>query len=656
MIGRIAGAGIASFVALSASATPPPATLHGSARAARFESAAPHAAAASQSSGVPGLLSATSAAADGDRSDARLTTLAHDVTVDLGAGAISGETDITLIAGAAPLETFSLVFDEGIEVTGATAFERVVGIGAVADGVSRRFELTLSPPLAAGRLASVRIAYAGRPSCRADARRACRLSPELGYLGAGTGFPEVVAPRFDASELEQILVVRRPSSVGAVASGDVLGETNDGVTAVTHFFTPGYATEGQLVLVLGDLAEVDLPDRGQPPSTLRYVARDPAWTDEIGTWLDAILPSYAERTGLELPFSSLSVVKLPAGEALSSAAGHGLVLLSEGYAERGPRAFEEALAHQCAHLYYGTLVAPAEAERTALLTEGIATLAALDYMALRHAPWTRDAYLERRFREHQLLLRYARGARLPPLVVARTSELPSSRAARMLWAYIKSSATLDHLRVAIGEASFDSALRRHVGECARRFCTVDDFRRLLEAESGQELAGFFEQWVRGSAAESIRVRFDQLAPGRIRVHLDGHGALEVPLELWIELEDGQLARRRIRASRDRSSIDLEVPGPVRAVRPNPRHDAVLDSRSSVAGDVDFDLEVDGIDLAACARGFGRRADVEGASNEGFFGLDLDFDPRCDTDGDGSIDEADLAEITARFGTLRREQP
>jgi hypothetical protein len=179
---------------------------------------------------------------------------------------------------------------------------------------------------------------------------------------------------------------------------------------------------------------------------------------------------------------------------------------------------------------------------------------------------------------------------------------------------------------------------------------------LLEAESGEKLAAFFDGWVLGNESPLLEVGFESIAPDRIRTHVTGHGARPLLLELWIELEDGAVVRRRVELPAEPGSLELEVPGAVRTVRPNPRHDALLGGRSSQPADVDFDQEVDGIDLAQCAFAAGRQAAVEGVTNEGFRGLDLDFEPRCDLDGNATIDDADLAQIRARFGAMREVVP
>jgi len=95
-----------------------------------------------------------------------------------------------------------------------------------------------------------------------------------------------------------------------------------------------------------------------------------------------------------------------------------------------------------------------------------------------------------------------------------------------------------------------------------------------------------------------------------------------------------------------------VPSGAVAVRPNPRHDALVWSRSATEADVTFDRDVDGFDLVHCARHEGRHAVDPDQPDPGIWDVDAAFDPHCDLDGNAVIDASDLAVIQARFGTVR----
>jgi hypothetical protein len=122
------------------------------------------------------------------------------------------------------------------------------------------------------------------------------------------------------------------------------------------------------------------------------------------------------------------------------------------------------------------------------------------------------------------------------------------------------------------------------------------------------------------------------------------------LELWLELADGSRKRGRVDLGPKTTHAHLDAPAPVVSVRASPRHDVLVDVRSAVEGDLDFDGETDGFDILRCARLTGQKYATKGAA--GLWNVDETFDPRCDVDGDLSIDDEDLELLAKRFGKLR----
>src|SRR6185295_9007546 len=108
-----------------------------------------------------------------------------------------------------------------------------------------------------------------------------------------------------------------------------------------------------------------------------------------------------------------------------------------------------------------------------------------------------------------------------------------------------------------------------------------------------------------------------------------------------ERYDGTLKRERWELSAARETKRFASDAEVRAVRLNLRQQAALRTDSLVSGDVDFDSQTDGFDLIACARLVGLKLDSPGPRT-GVWGLNLDFDRRCDLDHDGAITESDVA--------------
>src|SRR5690606_13393011 len=72
-----------------------------------------------------------------------------------------------------------------------------------------------------------------------------------------------------------------------------------------------------------------------------------------------------------------------------------------------------------------------------------------------------------------------------------------------LWAYYKTSATLDHLRVTVGDDVFARGLVAYVDRCSFVGCHPDDLRTVLEEVSGENLMPFFQRWVDGSSRPEV---------------------------------------------------------------------------------------------------------------------------------------------------------
>ena len=219
-----------------------------------------------------------------------------------------------------------------------------------------------------------------------------------------------------------------------------------------------------------------------------------------------------------------------------------------------------------------------------------------------------------------------------------------------MWAYYKTSATLDHLRVTVGDTAFARGLAAYVKKCSYVGCRPADFREVLEQTTGTSLKSFFERWVEGSSRPQVTLSFQPTASGA-EVELSKADEVPMTLELWLTLDDGQLVKRRVDLAGHTTKVDIATGARVRSVAASPRHDVLVDAASAVAGDLDFDGESDGIDLLRCTPLVGKT--YKSASAVGLWNVEERFDPRCDVNGDLRIDDEDIDAIAASFGTFRR---
>src|SRR5471032_1933175 len=129
--------------------------------------------------------------------------------------------------------------------------------------------------------------------------------------------------------------------------------------------------------------------------------------------------------------------------------------------------------------------------------------------------------------------------------------------------YNKSAMLFFMLRDKIGEAAFDRGLRAFWNSQRFRIASWDDLRRAFEHASGQDLAGFFEQWLERTGAPNLRIAdaaAEPVAGGwRLSVTLtQGAPAYALSVPLAVRTAGGEIMRR-IGLARERETLVLELP-------------------------------------------------------------------------------------------------
>jgi hypothetical protein len=583
------------------------------------------------------------------------------VEVNPATGVTTGTTDVTFKGVGAGATTIGVLIDQGLSISD------VVSSGGHAVSFDQQpyspyayTQVTLTPKVAAGEQVTVSLKYSGTLACVVDpayARpsRTCGTGGDMNFFMRGSLFPDVMDPNAnwatDGFSVDLVLSV--PTGQQVVFSGDLQNSKDDGTTLQTTWKAANFTTMMTQLAVTGDLAKSESAGT-TPPTTVYSLKSSPKWNTEMADWMKTILPFIDAQSGAKLPFTQLSVIKLPELYGFDGTATNAVTFLGEQYGDRGNEMFEETLAHENVHLWWGVMVYPAEP--SLWLVEGLAMITEYDYAASRfHASENRDLYLATRYRENELGLRYLTDPKtLPPLMLASWAEMPSVMMDSTVWAYIKSSATLDYLRLVLGEDSFAKGLQDYRAKCAFAACTTLDFQQAMQTASGQDLQTFLDQFVYATRYPALVVAFDQIVSGvasKVTVKFDQSADITTPMQLWFVLDDGTIKKQVVEANGLSSSVTADLPSRVRAVMPNPRQDAILWSRSAQTGDVDMDGEVDGRDVIHCARLVGKTPKGKVSPNS-ILGSDMEFDPRCDLVVNEAIDDADLVTINNSFATVK----
>jgi Peptidase family M1 domain len=582
----------------------------------------------------------------------------HDITLDPVTGETTATLELRVKAVGKALAAVGFAVDEGLEAGAATATNREATVGQSISAPMRIVQITLSPALAPGQETVITVPYRGTLSCAPAAGSAavCSKSDAFSYFAHQSVFPYIYDPdapdNFVLDALTRDIVLRVPAADEVVATGQKVSQVIDGRTKVSRWsidkplsrFVGLYAFVGKLGLK---------PVAGRTvPTTLVFPTPEQSIDQSLVSWSTPALDFVEKSSGATLPFDrSLSLVRLPQAIGDPGTATFGMTLLSDSYAKTGDLLYEETWAHENAHLFWGIVVPETDATQSRLMSEGMATLTQIDYSFARHfGSEDRDLYLARRFLPMGLDLRM-HGRGLPPVQLLAGAELPEDFRTRRytLWAYYRSAITLDHLRVTIGDEQFAGVLSAYMARCSFVGCRPDALREIVTERTGQDMTTFFDRWVTASERPVVVVGFTPVTGGA-DIELTKDDDRPMTLELWLGLEDGQRVKRRVDLGPRTTRLHVDAPAPVLSVATSPRHDVLVDVRSAVDGDLDFDGETDGFDVLRCARLVGRSYESKGAT--GLWKVNETFDPRCDVNGDFTIDDEDLAQVTKTFGKLR----
>jgi aminopeptidase N len=249
---------------------------------------------------------------------------------------------------------------------------------------------------------------------------------------------------------------------------------------------------------------------------------------------------YADHLDVPCPYPAYDIVFMPDLAAMALSVP-GLMVVNEKLLGRPAEADDQRsamiCAHEVAHLWFGCLVGPRWWDDV-WLDEAIATY--LSYAALaaiagvsESLSWTGFAYTDK----PEAYEADGLPSRQPVSFPVSTARQGRDKPYGIL--YAKGASVIRSLAALIG----DDALRRGLNDYLSRFAfssaTLDDLVRCWSRASGQDLAGWAEQWLR--------------AEGTTTIWLDGNGtvAQDVPRQQRIGIglydlgDDGRLHRRSL---------------------------------------------------------------------------------------------------------------
>ena len=153
---------------------------------------------------------------------------------------------------------------------------------------------------------------------------------------------------------------------------------------------------------------------------------------------------------------------------------------------------------------------------------------------------------------------------------------------------------LHMLRRMLGEDDFWAAVATYLQTYDGKLAETDDFRRVLEDQSGRTLTGFFDQWLRSPGYPKLEAKLKhrasrgeaELTIEQTQVDADkGIGLFDLPLTVAIEQADGEWVRRTVSISGPRHVLVLPMKSRPKQVVLDPDGDLVFGLTFSPGSDL-----------------------------------------------------------------------
>ncbi len=269
------------------------------------------------------------------------------------------------------------------------------------------------------------------------------------------------------------------------------------------------------------------------------------------------------------PFNqNLSVVELPNDTVPSAWAPEIAALAGRNFTEKGNY---RLLANTVAHQWFGTMVSPAT-KNDWWLSDGAARYS--------EALYVEHVAGEAGFQEVTKDMSVGALAYVS-VPLADVGRLDTFSPEFQSLVTDKGGMILAMLRWVIGEQAFDKTMRTFMAQHAGKPATVDDFRKVAEQASGQQLTWFFTQWLDSTGAPEFKNKYTVYRTqkgfrvvGEISQDMD---LFRMPVELRIDT-DGKTEEKRIEVEGTNSAYSIDTFGKPRRITIDPNNQVLQNSQ------------------------------------------------------------------------------
>jgi Tfp pilus assembly protein PilF len=314
---------------------------------------------------------------------------------------------------------------------------------------------------------------------------------------------------------------------------------------------------GSLAIVKGQPAKV--ASEGVTTS-LYFRGPEADMTQPYGEQIGKTMSYFTGMFGIP-PYANLTVVETEEGAPNGFAAPGMIFLAPRGI---GKQANTKLLANQVSRQWFEELLSPSTRNHL-WLTNGLAAYSELLWSEHEKGP----AAMESQLRD--VMVESLTVDTVPIIQSARLEDYSPE-----LWALTggKGATVMGMLRYVMGDENFFKTLKAYTQQFAWKSPSTDDFRKVAETVSGQDLGYFFIQWIESSGAPEFKLEYTILRTtkgfrvmGKIAQDLD---TFRMPVDLKIETE-GNPEEKRVEVVGTSSEFSVDTFGKPKSVVIDPNN-------------------------------------------------------------------------------------
>jgi hypothetical protein len=275
-----------------------------------------------------------------------------------------------------------------------------------------------------------------------------------------------------------------------------------------------------------------------------------------------IVPSYLGYGGCQssnLIFIDTRVYKLP------------------GFLERY---FDFLIAHETGHQWFYNLIGSDE-YREMFLDEGMNSYWLLQYLENKYGPDAKVMVLPKSLRWIMPNFSFRSSTAARYIYMAKNGldqpiigELSSFQEPSSIFAitYGKGAGVLEMLEAVIGKDKLAKIMQRYTSEFRFRNIKLEDFIKICNEESGQDLSAFFAQWLKTKKTVDFAIK----SVTKEEIVLENRGQIQMPVRTKIVYADGQEKIDSWDGSTPTKVIAVERDKAVKKIEVDPDNSIVLD--------------------------------------------------------------------------------